>query len=359
MLSDFIRHHRDEILERTRDRVKARMAPRATESELEHGIPLFLEQLVELLDESSEEQGDPKMARAAAGHGGDRQRSGFTVDQLVHDYGDVCQAVTGLATELSMPIPNEEFRALNLCLDTAIARAVTEYQVQRDAAQRYGETERSGALAHELRNLLATATLTFHMLKRGDVAINGSTGAVLERTLRSLSVLIDRSLSDVRARAGLFTRELMPVVDLMEELQVAATLEANYGGHTFSTDPVDPALMLETDRVLVAAAVTNLLRNAFKFSRKGSHVSMRARAVPGGKLRIEVEDACGGLPPNVVATIFDPFTHGSADRSGLGLGLSISRESVRAGGGELTVEDRPGKGCVFTVELPLAAPRAA
>jgi signal transduction histidine kinase len=357
MLSEFIQHHRYEILSRTRLRVSRRLAPRATESELEHGIPLFLEQLVAILEETTAGGSHPEMARAASAHGGDRLRSGFTVDQLVHDYGDVCQAVTGLAADLDMPIPTVEFRSLNLCLDTAIARAVTEYQVQREANLRSRETERTGFLAHELRNLLSTAGLSFHMLKRGDVAINGSTGKLLERSLRSMAEMVDRSLARVRADEGLFTRESTPVCDLMEELRVAASFEAGYGGHTFTASPVDPTLMLETDRMLIAAAVTNLLRNAFKFTRLGGTVSLRALEIAGRRLRIEVGDECGGLPGGATEKLFTPFVQVGADRSGLGLGLTISRESVRAGGGELTVQDLPGKGCIFTVELPLAPSR--
>jgi len=51
---------------------------------------------------------------------------GFTVDQVVHDYGDLCQAITKLAVDRGAAIQVEEFRTLNRCLDNAIADAVTE-----------------------------------------------------------------------------------------------------------------------------------------------------------------------------------------------------------------------------------------
>jgi signal transduction histidine kinase len=362
MLSIFISQYRDEILTRTRDRVTARMTPRASESEseseLEHGMPLFLDQLVALLGENSHGPSkDTALGHSASAHGGNRMRSGFTVDQLVNDYGDVCQAVTGLAAELNISIPTDDFRNLNLCLDVAIARAVTEYQVQREVDLNLRETARTGALAHELRNLLSTATVTFHLLKRGDAPLGGSTGALHERMLRSLSQMIDRSLAEVRATGGLFTLEAVSVQELMEDLGIPATLEAGYGGHTFALWPVDLTLMLEIDRMLIASAVTNLLHNAFKFSPRGGNVSLRAIEVAGRKLHIEVEDECGGLPLGETEKLFQPFVQGGINRSGLGLGLSICRESVRAGGGDLSVQDHPGRGCVFTVELPLAASR--
>lgn len=356
MLSEFIAQHRQEILELTRQKVLIRMAPRPTESEIEHGIPLFLDQLIEVLKEQSARPAitDPALGQSAASHGGDRLRVGFTVDQLIHDYGDVCQAVTELAVHLRTPISTDDFRTLNSCLDYAIARAVTEFERQREQRQLERENERTGFMAHELRNLITTAKLTFHVLKQGKVAVGGSTGLVLERTLNSLGQIIDRSIADLQsARAPVHAH--LQVSQLMEELQVAATIEATAGGYTLEVSSVDDRLELDTDRLMVAAAITNLLRNAFKFSPPGSAIALRARKVSGDKLRIEVEDECGGLPPGKGEDLFQPYVQKSANRSGMGLGLAISRQGIRAGGGELTVRDLPGKGCVFTVELPLAA----
>jgi signal transduction histidine kinase len=72
----------------------------------------------------------------------------------------------------------------------------------------------------------------------------------------------------------------------------------------------------------------------------------------GDRILIEVEDKCGGLPPSDIETMFLPFAQSGADRSGLGLGLSISRRSVEANGGTLNVRDVPESGCVFTIDLP-------
>jgi C4-dicarboxylate-specific signal transduction histidine kinase len=73
-----------------------------------------------------------------------------------------------------------------------------------------------------------------------------------------------------------------------------------------------------------------------------------------------VEDGCGGLPTGFAESLFEPFRYRSPDRSGLGLGLIIARRGVEANGGALRVRDLPGKGCVFTVEIPRAhQPRGA
>jgi len=72
----------------------------------------------------------------------------------------------------------------------------------------------------------------------------------------------------------------------------------------------------------------------------------------GDLVLIEVQDQCGGLPPGRADKMFTPFTQRSEDRSGLGLGLSIARQSIEADRGTLSVRDLPGAGCVFTIALP-------
>ena len=122
---------------------------------------------------------------------------------MVHDYGDVCQAVTELAVERKATITAEEFHTLNLSLDVAMAEAVTEYSRQQQDSISRDEVERRGQLAHELRNKVHTALLSLQMLKTGKVGIGGSTGAVLTRSLIGLRDLIEQDLSQVRLEAGI------------------------------------------------------------------------------------------------------------------------------------------------------------
>jgi signal transduction histidine kinase len=358
VLTDFISQHREEILALTRQKVAIRMAPRPTETEIEHGVPLFLDQLIGVLKSQASPgaASDPQVGRTAADHGGDRLRVGFTVDQLIHDYGDVCQAITELAMKLDTTIATDDFRSLNKCLDFAIAKAVTEFECLHTQRQSEQENERTGFLAHELKNLITTATLTFHVLKQGKVSIGGSTGAVLERTLNSLAEMVDRSVAKVRVATGLFVQHRIRVSELMEEIQVSGTIEAANDGYTLEVSPLDPTLEIETDRLIVVGAVVNLLRNAFKFSPRGSTVGLRALKASSQRLCIEVEDQCGGLSPGTEEEIFQSFVQRGSDRSGLGLGLAVSRRNVRAIGGELAVRNLAGIGCVFSVQLPLAPP---
>lgn len=358
MLHELLTLHRDEIVSRTREKVALRTAPRPTPSELEHGVPLFLTQLAETLraEQASENRSTTAdMARAAALHGDELRRAGFTVAQVVHDYGDVCQAVTELAIEREVPISADEFRTLNRCLDVAIAQAVTEYARQREIVLADQVTERLGVFAHELRNLVSNATLAFTALKGGSVGLGGSTAKIVDRSLVALGNLIDRSLAEVRLEAGLHRCALVPLDELMEEVEAAAAIEAGARGVALTVTSVERSVTLNVDRQLIAAALANLLQNAFKFTKAGGHVVLRTEAAAvSGRVLIEVEDECGGLPPGGVEGLFRPFEQRSTDRSGLGLGLAIARESVESNGGSVRARNLPGKGCVFTVELSRA-----
>jgi signal transduction histidine kinase len=195
MLHEFLSSNREELVSRCRMKVAKRHAPRATERELEFGIPVFLTQLTEILREeslgsSAESVSGPsktaehriaiRIGKTASIHGNELLLRGFTVDQVVHGYGDLCQAVTELAIEGNVLITNSEFQTLNRCLDNAIADAVSEFARERDRviadASEQTLNERLGFLAHEFRNLINTTMLAVNVIKRGNVGIAGSTG---------------------------------------------------------------------------------------------------------------------------------------------------------------------------------------
>ena len=373
MLYEFLNLNRPELIERCRNKVALRSAPRATLREMEHGIPLFLEQLIHTLkieqgphpQESRKVSGPStpgktyqpsEIGTSAAKHGQELHRKGFTVDQVVHDYGDLCQAITELAVEKSAPVSADEFKTLNRCLDNAIADAVTEFQEQRDRqASDTGNaamSERLGFLAQELRNFLNTAMLSFSAIKDGGVGIRGATSAILERSLVGLRDLIDRTLSDVRLDTGLPVQlDIVGVDQFIAEVQLAAGMEARAKGCEFTVSPVERGLAIRVDTPILYSAVSNLLQNAFKFTHPHSHVWLRAFGT-ADRVLIEVEDECGGLPEGKAEALFLPFQQYNSDRTGLGLGLSISRRAVEASGGKLSVRDLPGVGCVFTIDLP-------
>lgn len=357
MLDDFVVANRDMIVARAQARVASRTVPTPTEVELQHGIPLFLDQLGDALRlaKASSRVDHDQLDKTAGLHGGDLLRMGLTIGQVVHDYGDVCQVITQLAVQQGAPISAEEFRTLNLCLDDAIAGAVTEYARQRERSIEAEGTERLGVLTHEMRNFLNTATLAFQSIQSGRVAVNGSTGMVLGRSLTGLCDLLDRSLLDVRLDAGIERLELISVADFIAEVEIGASMQAQARGVRFRLVTVEAAVTIEGDRQILIGAVANLLQNAFKFTRPGSTVSLTAHAT-SDRVLFDVEDEGGGLPQGKTESLFLPFQQRSADRSGVGLGLSICLKAAKANGGELRVHNLPGKGCIFTLDLPRKPP---
>jgi signal transduction histidine kinase len=359
MLSEFLATNRDELLARARLRVAARNTPPGSELELSYGLPVFLDQLRNALRRADSEQGldHSELERSAAHHGHDLFQRGLTVAQVVHDYGDLCQVITGLAVETNAPISAADFQTLNLCLDDAIAGAVTEFGRQRERELSVEGTEKLGVLAHELRNHLNTAMLAFSSIRKGIVAIGGSTGAVLERSLLGLQALIDRSFANVRLDVGLQQSRRVQVREIIEEVEVGASMFAQSRGLKLIVNSVDAQIVVEADRQILAAAITNLLQNAFKFTHAGSQVILSARFTET-RVLIDVEDECGGLPAGRRESLLRPFVQRGSDRSGLGLGLSICVKAMQSMAGELSVRDVPGHGCVFTLDLPRQTPDA-
>ncbi|MCB1569394.1 MAG: HAMP domain-containing histidine kinase [Xanthomonadales bacterium] len=371
-MHEFLTANRAELIARCRAKVAQRSPLEASARELDNGISNFLDQLIKtLVMEQSETPmrsrkvsgpsggGKPaqsEMGVSAGRHGKELLEHGFSVEEVVHDYGDLCQSISDFACETGVHIETDEFRTLNRCLDNAIASAVTEFGYQRDFIiadkQANALNERLGFFAHELRNQLCTATLALSIIKDGNVGLNGATGGVLDRALVGLGNLIDRSLAEVRMTAGLPVRHhLFSLADFIAEIKLSASLEASVKECTFTVSHVDPTLAVDVDRDLLLAATGNLLQNAFKFTHLHSEVSLDAYAL-ADRILIDVKDHCGGLLPGMADAMFRPFTQGSEDRSGLGLGLSISRRSVEANNGVLSVRDVPGSGCVFTIDLP-------
>lgn len=368
----FVSNNRDELIARCKAKVARRPNRAATDEQLANGVPLFLDQLAQTLqaeerghDEegkriSGPAGGDAKnlspIGRGATAHGRSLLALGYTVDQLVHDYGDVCQSVTDLAVERNEPFSISEFRTLNRCLDNAIADAVTGFSAQREASlllrRTADETERLGVLVHELRNHLQTALLGFTALESGKVPINGSTGALVKRSLLALADQLRSALDDVRTKADAsHTSDSFALAPFIAEARSIALLSAAERGCAFHVPDVDPSLGISGNRDHLLAALVNLLQNAFKFTHPHTDVTLHAYRVDD-RVCIDVKDHCGGLAPGFAERMFKPFTQGALDTSGLGLGLSIARRTVEAAGGSLTVQDTPGAGCVFTVSLP-------
>lgn len=371
-MHNFLANNREGLIMRCTAKVAKRPQRNATAAQLKNGIPMFLDQLTRTLEAeqggeaaaglaiSGASGGDgsvlSEMGVSAAAHGKELLKLDYTVDQVVHDYGDLCQAITDLAFERDAPFSIDEFRTLNRCLDNAIADAVTEFSFQRDTAITLRQTtelnQRLGFLMHELRNSLNSASLAVAALETGNLSMTGATGSVLKRSHTAMSKLIERSLTEVKIQGVEVDPHLLfSLAAFITEAKQAGELSALSRGCIFTVADVDETLALDANRELMLAALVNLLNNAFKFTKPHTTVSLNAYGT-GDRIFIEVQDNCGGLPQGNAEKMFVPFSQRGDDKSGVGLGLSIARQSVMADNGTLSVRNLPGDGCVFTINLP-------
>lgn len=213
MLHEFLSTNRDELIRRCAAMVGLRNAPAAVapgpKMAPRRGVPLFLDQLGDALrrrdDAGSSAAASASLEgnRTATLHGEQMQEQGYTVDQVVHDFGDVCQAITELAREKNAPVSVEEFQILNRLLDNAIADAVTSYESNRDLQGGSDLHRRLGTLADEQRRLLAIALKALDALKVGNIGVMGATGALLEDSLVRLRDLIDKAHPELRLSTGM------------------------------------------------------------------------------------------------------------------------------------------------------------
>ena len=212
MLHEFLVSNRTELITRCRNNAAQRFAPAEIHIPLNHGVPLFLQQLVETLRlehsappadtvTSAPTPASTEMGRTAAVHGADLLRLGYSIDQVVHDYGDVCQAVTQLAGEQGETIATDEFRTLNRCLDNAIAGAVTAFGAAHqvllhDQAETLQQRLHFYSLDHQ--RLVEIALQSYAAIRTGHLGVKGATGTLLVHTLEDLRSLAERTLPEIR-----------------------------------------------------------------------------------------------------------------------------------------------------------------
>ena len=322
-LREFLVRHRETIERRTSEVFLAAS-----------GVPLFLEHLIEILDRGDE------VAEMATEYGRRLFGLGLTASELVHGYGSVGEVVTKLAGEEGQDIATSDLEVFNRILYVAIAEAVTAH-----------ERERTGALAHELRNVLYAATMSLEVMKKG-IETGGWTSDALDRSLTLMGTLIDRSLAEVRLQTEAPSlAERFRLADAVDQIRETVRREVESRDLKLGVE-IDRELEVEADRQFLMSVVSSLVQNALQYTQRGSRVSLRARCTDG-RLVIEVEDECGGWPQGKVDEVFLPFVRGRANRPGAGLTLSIAKRAIEEINGELRVRDLPGKGCVFSVELPV------
>jgi len=218
----------------------------------------------------------------------------------------------------------------------------------------------STQIAHEIRNPLNALGLKLELLEdsiedaSGDLAVD--TRRTLQEAIRSSGKEIDRlrEITDYYLKFAKFPQVEKEAVDLHTMLCDVVTLyeqEARSRGIVVERELEGP-LKAHADPNLLRHAVANLLKNAMEATsgmpREGRIVVRAFR--DGQRVRISVKDNGPGIPPEQIASVFDPFF--STKESGTGLGLTLVQQVVQEHGGTVACSSEPGEGTVFKISLP-------
>lgn len=351
--ADVIEGRRDELIRRF---VAAdRLDGAATSLSDEVVADALLDFLGELVTALRAPHTPPMRSTSATEHGAQRFSLGFDVRSVVREYAIVRDLLFDLADESGSGVTLAETGIVEKFLIHAIADSASTYASVRDEQLREQTRKHVAFLAHELRNPLGSARLALHLVReRGDLAPSAVADSI-ERGLNRASELLDDALVSIRLKEfGVAQYESFEIGDLLRELVDETMAEAEAKAETIV---LEGSATMRGDRRALGSALSNLLRNAVKFTRQGGVIHLRAKTSDAAVI-IEVEDSCGGLPEGAVQKLFDPYVQLGADRSGFGLGLAIAEQAAEAHGGALRVHDLPGRGCVFVLDVPMTPPEA-
>jgi len=353
MLYEFLSENRDWLLDRCKKFREARTRV-SSDDRTDEAIAAFLEQLndslkieqananVHATDEiSGSSIGVPThfdIGTDASEHGKAMEKLGFSVNDVVHSYGDMCHAIVELAIEQGMSFTVPEYRMLNRCLDNAVSSAVSEFTYHHEVglanSHSTEESQRLGAVANELRNQLGTAALAVAAIKSRELTLGGTTGAILERSLQSLSRLVEDMLQYAENKdAASDLLDAFSLQEFMEKLLQTIAPVATGLSLKLTLSAVEPSLAIKGGRDCLQAALAGLLQAAFEFSQPGKEIHLHAYA--SGK-RIKIDTVCPYHPENSLA-------HHPA--------LAVARQMLGSINGKLELRD--GQSAPFTLSISL------
>jgi signal transduction histidine kinase len=356
-LHDTLTVHRDLVMQRWLGLVQGTIAPESMPAvELIDHLPKFLDEVIAALRDAAglaTTVASPEHSDTASGHGEQRLRLGFSLDAVVREYGALRDAIIATTLEVGGPVTFAELQCVFSSTIIGIARAVSEYARQRDAEQQRLHNEHVAFIAHELRNPLASAMMAHEVLiEQGVIPRDLRAAGALARGLQTMQDLIDHALEVARAASGVeLRRERIRISELFADAELGAAGEAEAREVTLQLH-IEQDIAIDADRRLLRSALNNIVRNAVKYTARATTVEIRSR-VDGKHVVIEVEDGCGGLPPGKVEAAFAPFVRLDNRAPGFGLGLAIAKQSLDAHAGTIRVQNLPGKGCIFALELPI------
>jgi signal transduction histidine kinase len=353
-LSEFIRRHRERIVAAWSAKVREEVLRTAlSQEQLRDALLLFLDEVIEALGHSGAALAQSGHSAVARAHGRQRHTLRHHISEVVREYGLLFECIVTLAREADTQLEPEQWLELSRCLYAGAAEAVDEFAEKSRTERRHADFEAFAFLAHEIRNPLSTARLSWELLSGSGTAV-GPGAERLGRSLERLGELVDYALTHSRlemiGEGAPLHRERLSLAQLLRDAAEDCAAQAEHKGIELQIEAPLGA-ELSADARLLRSALSNLVRNAVKFTHRGGKIQLRGRLEQGSAL-FEIEDQCGGLPPERSERLFESFIQAGPERSGFGLGLAIVRQAVEAHRGTVEVRSRPGSGCVFALELP-------
>jgi signal transduction histidine kinase len=355
-LSNLLAARRVEILERWTQRISREHADKdLSRGELWDHLPLFFDEVLAALasvESSGEAVSASEEITASTAHGTQRLRVGFDLVEVIREYEILTECILDEIEVLGGSVSIRHFRRVQRLLNIARADAVSAYVERRDVEIARAHSQHVAFIAHELRTPLMNAFFATAALRKKARTEDERELSLLTRNLASLRELIDDVLTADRLAGKLqLKREALDLRALIDQVvaDTRVTAEQRQIDITVSAPQVLP---YSGDRRLLRSAIGNIIGNAIKFTHEGEAIAIRAEQ-RGESLVVDVEDACGGLPDGNVAELFEPFIQRGEDRTGFGLGLAIVKQAIEAHSGSALVRNIPGKGCVFTLQLPV------
>ncbi|HVV52483.1 MAG TPA: HAMP domain-containing sensor histidine kinase [Polyangia bacterium] len=348
------------LIARWRERVRGTLDPTfAPTEQILDSLPGFIDELIARLEAGESSPSDAAIARTRAigiSHGAERFKVGFNMGTVIREYALLQNCLLDLFHERQLSLDVDQLRIVLTVFNAGVESAAVQFARERDQALERQSRQHFGFIAHELRNPLGSALLAAQTLRR---RAGGDQDVAVQRLVRNLAILqrlVDSSLVSVQARRASEDRELeLAEVSLGAIVEDARSEMAADAEAKRLTVALDGDARVQADRRLVRSAISNLMRNAVKYTREGGRIEVRVRA--GEQVAsVEVEDECGGLPEGKTEELFTPFVQRGNDRTGFGLGLAIAKDAVEAHQGTVQVSNLPGKGCVFMLSFPLPGP---
>jgi heavy metal sensor kinase len=256
-----------------------------------------------------------------------------------------------LSARLDVTNPRDEPGRLGATINGLLARLEESFKQQ----QRF-----IADASHELRTPLAVLrgeTEVALEKERGPEDYRQSLSLIKEEAERLSRIVEDLFiLAQQPIDAPTLIKKPIRLNKIVDDCVRAAQVLAARKALRLSMNGGSPSLTLNGDEELLKRMLLNLLDNAVKYTSEGGQISVELSALDG-HARIVVRDTGPGIPEKDQPYIFDRFYRVDTARSramgGAGLGLSIAHLIVKAHGGEIGVASAPGRGSVFTVELPL------